>query len=84
MAAEAECYHVLPASVPSGWVATRASLEALMRAATADELYRTKGVVPLAFLLRNAKVQLGPVAGIFKAPRGSSLALNASRSCSCV
>ena len=49
MAAEAECYHVLPASVPSGWVATRASLEALMRAATADELYRTKGVVPLAF-----------------------------------
>ena len=48
MAAEAECYHVLQGDVPSGWSATRARLEALMRAASADELYRTKGVVPLA------------------------------------
>jgi len=47
MAAEAECYHALPESIPAGWSVTRASLEALMRAASADELYRCKGVVPL-------------------------------------
>ena len=49
MAADAECYHVLPSDVPHGWSATRACLEALMKSASADELYRSKGVVPLAF-----------------------------------
>ena len=48
MAVEAECYHVLPRDVPDGWSATRARLEALMKAAPADDLYRTKGVVPLS------------------------------------
>ena len=48
MAVEAECYHVLPRDVPQGWSATRARLEALMKAAPADDLYRTKGVVPLS------------------------------------
>jgi hypothetical protein len=49
MAAEAECYHVLPPDVPSGWCATRASLEAALRVASPDELYRIKGVVPFSF-----------------------------------
>ena len=49
MATEAECFHVLPGAVPSGWCATRERLQALLRVASADELYRSKGVVPLAF-----------------------------------
>ena len=49
MTAEAECYHALPNSIPSSWSATRACLEALMKAISVDELYRTKGVVPLDF-----------------------------------
>ena len=32
MDADAECFHVIPADVPSGWSATRKSLEALVRA----------------------------------------------------
>lgn len=49
MAADADCYQLLPRAVPSGWSATRARLEALMRAASRDELYRSKGIVPLTF-----------------------------------
>ena len=49
MVTDAECYHVLPSSIPSGWSATRACLEKLLRAASIDELYRCKGIVPLAF-----------------------------------
>lgn len=49
MVAEAECYQVLPSAVPPGWSATRSCLEKLMKAASVDELYRTKGVVPLTF-----------------------------------
>ena len=49
MAADAECFHVLPGAIPSGWSVTRACLERLLRAASADELYRTKGIVPLDF-----------------------------------
>ena len=48
MAADAECFHVLPATVPPGWMATRQCLEALMRF-SADELYRSKGIVPMTF-----------------------------------
>ena len=55
MAAEAECYHVVPGGVPLGWSATRASLEALMKCASADELYRCKGVVP--FTLEEATAE---------------------------
>ena len=49
MAVEAECYQVLAKQLPEGWCATRAQLEALMRAAPPDDLYRSKGVVPLSF-----------------------------------
>ena len=49
MAVEAECYQVLAKQLPDGWCATRAQLEALMRAAPPDDLYRSKGVVPLSF-----------------------------------
>ena len=35
--------------MPPGWSATRAKLEALLKSASPDELYRTKGIVPLAF-----------------------------------
>ena len=49
MTTDAECYHVLPGAVPPGWSATRAKLEALLKSASPDELYRTKGIVPLAF-----------------------------------
>ena len=41
--------------------------------------YWLNGIVPLAFLLRNANVSLSPVAGLYKAPRNSEVALNASR-----
>jgi len=49
MAEEAECFHALPERLPGGWSADRACLEALMRAAPPDDLYRSKGVVPLSF-----------------------------------
>jgi hypothetical protein len=49
MAVEAECYQVIGKQLPDGWCATRAQLEALMRAAPPDDLYRSKGVVPLTF-----------------------------------
>lgn len=49
MGVEAECYHLLAKKLPAEWTATRARLEALMRAAPPDDLYRSKGVVPLAF-----------------------------------
>lgn len=48
MATDSECYHVLPGKVPPGWGATRACLEALMRVASPDELYRTKGILPFS------------------------------------
>lgn len=67
MSSEAECYHVLPRHVPTGWSATRAMLEAMMAVAPPDDLYRTKGVVPFTFAeaAEEAKRQ-----GI-DAPRGS-------------
>ena len=40
---------MLTGAVPAGWSVTRARLEALMRSASHDELYRSKGIVPLAF-----------------------------------
>ena len=40
---------MLAKQLPDGWCATRAQLEALMRAAPPDDLYRSKGVVPLSF-----------------------------------
>lgn len=49
MAEDAECFHALPDRLPGGWSADRACLEALMRAAPPDDLYRSKGVVPLSF-----------------------------------
>ena len=49
MAADAECFHVLPSAVPVGWSTSRAKLEALLKAASVDELYRCKGIVPLDF-----------------------------------
>ena len=49
MAVEAECYQVIGKQLPDGWCATRAQLEALMRAVPPDDLYRSKGVVPLTF-----------------------------------
>ena len=48
MAFDSECHHVLPAAVPPGWLATRASLQAMLTVAPTDDLYRTKGVVPLS------------------------------------
>jgi len=49
MAEDAECFHALPDRLPGGWSADRTCLEALMRAAPPDDLYRSKGVVPLSF-----------------------------------
>jgi len=48
MSSDAETFHVLPAAVPDGWLASRALLEAMLKVAPPDDLYRSKGVVPLA------------------------------------
>ena len=48
MSSDAETFHVLPAAVPDGWLASRAMLEAMLKVAPPDDLYRSKGVVPLA------------------------------------
>ena len=57
MTADAECYHVLPSAIPIGWSCTRARLEALLKAVSQDELYRTKGIVPLPFEEAQAESQ---------------------------
>ena len=48
MSSDAETFHVLPAAVPEGWLVSRAALEAMLKVAPPDDLYRCKGVVPLA------------------------------------
>ncbi|KAL1528103.1 hypothetical protein AB1Y20_009468 [Prymnesium parvum] len=48
MHSDAECYHVHPSSVPAGWTTSRSRLEAMLKCAPADDLYRCKGVVRLA------------------------------------
>ena len=55
MDAEAECHHVLPRGVPPGWSTSRAALEALLKVAPPDELYRTKGIVPFTLVEAEAE-----------------------------
>jgi G3E family GTPase len=55
MDAEAECHHVLPRGVPPGWSTSRAALEALLKVAPPDELYRTKGIVPFSLVEAEAE-----------------------------
>ena len=57
MTADAECCHVTPSAIPVGWSCTRARLEALLKAVSQDELYRTKGIVPLSFEEAQAESQ---------------------------
>ena len=72
MAQDSECYHVLPAAVPAEWTASRASLQALLASAPTDDLYRTKGVVPLA--AHDAAEELARLADAGAAPPGVAAA----------